>query len=82
MHEAGQLLIQIKFWILLDMRDPSYLYQILVQLWLGDFIAKGKQLELTAEVLGLSKPFIYSKVAEKSFLQERKALERVAAWEK
>lgn len=49
MHEVGQLFIQIQFWILLAIRDSVYLYETLVQFWMEDLIAKGKQLELTAE---------------------------------
>lgn len=74
MHEVGQLLIQTKFWILRDIRDPVYLYQTLVQFWMQNFIAKEKKLELTVEALSLSKPFSYMEVAAKSFLQEWKAL--------
>lgn len=44
MHEVGQLFIQIEFWILLDIRDSVSLYETLVQFWMEDLIAKGKQL--------------------------------------
>lgn len=49
------------------------LYQTLVQFWI-DLIAKGKELQLTAEVLIFNEPFIYIEVAAKSFLSEWKAL--------
>lgn len=74
MHGVIQLFIQYEFWTLLDIRDSVYLYQTLVQFWMADFTAKGKQLELKAEISSLSKPFIYMEVAAKSFLHEWKAL--------
>lgn len=50
MHGVVQLFIQYEFWILLAIRDSVYLYQTLVQFRMADFTAKGKQLELKAEI--------------------------------
>lgn len=56
---------------MLDIRDS--VYQTMVQFWI-DLITKGKELQLTAEVLSFNEPFIYVEVAAKSFLSEQKAL--------
>lgn len=61
---------------MLAIRDSVYLYQTLVQFRMADFTAKGKQLELKAEISSISKPFIYKEVAAKSFLHEWKALKQ------